>query len=71
MTPDATATLHGLPFFEEFRARHMDKLLTLGTEVRFAKDEIIFHEDDEASLFYVILSGRVALDAVVEVVRTA
>jgi CRP-like cAMP-binding protein len=65
MTPDATATFHGLPFFEDFRARHMDKLLTLGTEVQFAKDEIIFHEDDEASLFYVILSGRVALDAVV------
>jgi CRP-like cAMP-binding protein len=65
MTPDATATLHGLPFFEEFRARHMDKLLSLGSEVRFAKDEVIFHEDDEAKLFYVILSGRVALDAVV------
>jgi CRP-like cAMP-binding protein len=65
MTPNASATLHGLPFFEEFRARHMDKLLTLGTEVHFAKDEIIFHEDDQANLFYVILSGRVALDAVV------
>lgn len=65
MTPDTSASLHGLPFFEEFRARHMDKLLTLGTEVQFAKDEIIFHEDEEAKLFYVILSGRVALDAVV------
>jgi CRP-like cAMP-binding protein len=43
----------------------MEKLLTLGTEVHFAKDEIIFHEDDEAKLLYVILSGRVALDAVV------
>ena len=65
MTPDATTNLHGLPFFEEFRARHMDKLLTLGTEVQFAKDEVIFRENDEARLFYVILSGRVALDAVV------
>jgi CRP-like cAMP-binding protein len=65
MTSDATASLHGLPFFEEFRARHMDKLLTLGAEAAFAKDEIIFHEDDESTLFYVILSGRVALDAVV------
>jgi len=65
MTPDTTAALHGLPFFEDFRARHMDKLLTLGAEVQFAKEEIIFHEDDEARLFYVILSGRVALDAVV------
>jgi CRP-like cAMP-binding protein len=65
MTPDATTNLHGLPFFEEFRARHMDKLLTLGTEVHFAKDEVIFRENDEARLFYVILSGRVALDAVV------
>lgn len=65
MTPDATTNLHGLPFFEEFRARHMDKLLTLGSEVQFAKDEVIFHENDEARLFYVILSGRVALDAVV------
>ena len=65
MTPQSAATLHGLPIFEELRARHMEKLLTLGTEVHFAKDEIIFHEDDEAKLLYVILSGRVALDAVV------
>jgi len=65
MTSNASAALHGLPFFEEFRARHMDKLLTLGTEVQFAKDEVIFRENEEARLFYVILSGRVALDAVV------
>jgi len=65
MTSNATAPLPGLSFFEEFRARHMDKLLTLGTEVQFAKDEVIFHENQEAKLFYIILSGRVALDATV------
>jgi CRP-like cAMP-binding protein len=41
----------------------MEKFMTLGTQVHFEKDEIIFHEEDESHLFYVILSGRVVLEA--------
>jgi CRP-like cAMP-binding protein len=63
MTSDATAVLSGRPFFQEFLPRHLDKLLGLGSEVHFSKDQIIFPEGDESAVFYVILSGRVALES--------
>ena len=63
MTADTMMTLRQCAFFEEFQPRHMDKLMTLGSELRFQKDEIIFREDQESGLFYVILSGRVGLEA--------
>ncbi len=63
MISDAESALNGNPFFQEFQPRHMDKLLSLGTEVHFDKDQIIFPEGDETPVFYVIVSGRVALEA--------
>jgi CRP/FNR family transcriptional regulator, cyclic AMP receptor protein len=61
-----TATLDELrqcTFFEEFAPRHVDKLKTLGSAIRFDKDEIVFREGDESSLFYVLVSGRIGLEA--------
>jgi CRP-like cAMP-binding protein len=63
MISQAAAGLSGSPFFQEFLPRHLDKLLGLGSEVRFAKNEIIFPEGDESPVFYVIVSGRVALES--------
>jgi CRP/FNR family transcriptional regulator, cyclic AMP receptor protein len=63
MISDATAVLSGSPFFQEFLPRHLDKLLGLGSEIHFAKDQIIFPEGDESPIFYVIVSGRVALES--------
>jgi CRP-like cAMP-binding protein len=63
MTTDTVAAMRQCPFFEEFQPKHMEKLMTLGSEVHFEKDEIIFREDDAPGLFYIILSGRVALEA--------
>ena len=57
------ATLRQCAFFEEFQPRHMDKLMSLGAEQHFDKGEIIFREGEESALFYVIISGRVALEA--------
>ena len=34
----------------------------MAAEVRFADGELIFHEGDHSSLFYVLLSGNVALE---------
>jgi CRP-like cAMP-binding protein len=50
-------------FFEEFQPKHMDKLMALGTEVHFSQDQMVFKEDDESRHFYIVLSGRVALEA--------
>ena len=50
------------PFFDHFQPKHLEKLNDLASLARFAKDEILFHEEDEDTRFYVLLSGRVALE---------
>ncbi len=54
--------LHGHPFAEEFQPHHLEVLTELAREVRFDRDWIIFREGDECDTFYLILSGRVALE---------
>jgi CRP-like cAMP-binding protein len=51
------------PFFEQFQPKHLDKLMTLGSPVHFTAGDILFREGDDAPQFYVLLSGRVALEA--------
>lgn len=51
------------PFFDHFQPKHLEKLTALGSLVRFSKDEIIFTEDDEDTTFYVLFSGKVALES--------
>ena len=58
----AMPSLERCAFFDHFHPKHLDKLATLASLVRFSQDEIIFHEDDDDTRFYVILSGRVALE---------
>jgi len=63
MTSEMSAAVGRCPFFEAFQPKHIEKVIHLGTEVQFAKDQVIFREEDEGTHFYVILSGRVALEA--------
>ena len=63
MTTDTLTELSQVSFFEEFLPRHMEKLTSLGSEVHFNKDEVIFRENQDSKVFYVILSGRIALEA--------
>ena len=58
-----TAVLDRCPFFEQFQPKHLDKLMMLGSPVRFREGDILFREGDESPQFYVLLSGRVALEA--------
>jgi CRP-like cAMP-binding protein len=59
------AALRECAFFEELQPRHMEKLMSLGSELHYEKDEIVFHEGERAGLFYVIVSGRVGIEATV------
>lgn len=59
---DLYALLHKHPFVEEFRTEHIDKLGGLARQVRFATDQVIFKEGDDTHDFYLIVSGRVALE---------
>jgi len=61
MTSDVPV-LDRCSFFDHFLPKHLEKLTALASVVRFSKDQIIFREDDDDTQFYVILSGRVALE---------
>ena len=59
VTSDA---LSGLPFFENLDASHVDRLVAMAREVGFQKDQIIFREGEADRQFYVVLTGKVALE---------
>lgn len=49
-------------FVSGFRPAHIDRLAAMAHEVHFERDQVIFREGDESSFFYLILSGKVALE---------
>ena len=51
-------------FTEGFWPEHIEKLAAMASVARFAADELIFHEGDRSSLFYLIQEGNVALEVV-------
>jgi len=55
-------TLREHPFLRGFAAEHIDRLAAMASEVRFGKSEFIFREGDESSFFYLLLTGKVALE---------
>jgi CRP/FNR family cyclic AMP-dependent transcriptional regulator len=54
--------LRGHPFLKELQPAHIEKLAELAQEARFERDQVIFREHDESSFFYLIASGKVALE---------
>ena len=62
MTDILLAKLHDHPFVAGFEPRHVERLATLATEVRFERDQILFREGDDWSKFCLILTGLVALE---------
>jgi CRP/FNR family transcriptional regulator, cyclic AMP receptor protein len=62
MRESLLAQLRHHPFVAEFEPRHVEKLATLGREIRFDRDHIIFREGDESSEFYLIVTGLVSLE---------
>jgi CRP/FNR family cyclic AMP-dependent transcriptional regulator len=62
LTQALRAMLQKHHFVDEFEPRHIEKLEGLAKEARFARDQVVFREGDECSEFYMIVSGRVALE---------
>jgi CRP-like cAMP-binding protein len=50
------------PFVEELDPTQVEKLAMLATERSFLKDQLIFREGEQGRHFYVIVSGKVALE---------
>jgi CRP-like cAMP-binding protein len=53
------------PFLRELEPKHIEVLIGCATNVRFGEGEFLFHEGDEASEFYFVRSGLVALEVFV------
>lgn len=62
MTQDLSTVLKRHPFVSEFHDEHVALLAQLATEVHFKQGEIIFHEGDDYSVFYLLGEGMVALE---------
>jgi CRP/FNR family cyclic AMP-dependent transcriptional regulator len=52
------------PFTKGFWPEHVARLAAMASETRFVPGELIFREGDHSSLFYLIISGNVALEVV-------
>ena len=50
------------PFLKGLSAEHVEKIMTMASEVQFTADEIIFREGAKSDFFYLLLSGKVALE---------
>jgi len=57
--------LRDVPIFQGMSAGALELLSGCATNTRFADDEVIFREGDDADTFYVIRHGRVALETFV------
>ena len=52
------------PFTRGFWPDHVARLAAMASETRFLPGELIFHEGDHSSLFYLLIEGNVALEVV-------
>jgi CRP-like cAMP-binding protein len=50
------------PFMEGLKPNHIQKLAEVALEVQISRDQVVFREGDESSLFYLLVSGKVALE---------
>lgn len=55
-------TLRAHPFLEGLNTELLELLAGMASEATFRKDEWVFRQGDESSLFYLLLQGLVALE---------
>lgn len=61
LTDKNRATLPQVDFFKELSPRLIDVLLKDAFEINFQSGQFIFHRDEPADHFYIVLRGRVAV----------
>ena len=64
MTATVADLVHDHPFCRRFWPDHVAKLAGMASESKFQAGELIFQEGDRSSLFYLLISGNVALEVV-------
>jgi CRP-like cAMP-binding protein len=66
MTDTVLDAVQQHPFAQGITPEHCATLASLGRRVSFGKDEIIFREGDPKHEFFLLLTGRVALEMAVQ-----
>jgi CRP/FNR family transcriptional regulator, cyclic AMP receptor protein len=62
MNASALQVIGAHPFVADFKPEHRTRLASMTKEVHFEPNEIIFHEGDDYSVFYLLVEGMVALE---------
>jgi CRP-like cAMP-binding protein len=62
VSQDLLQVLQKHPFVAEFRPEHSARLAVLAKQVHFDANQVIFHEGDDYSVFYLLGEGMVALE---------
>jgi CRP-like cAMP-binding protein len=62
MTQNLLPVLRKHPFVAKFEAAHTEHLAAMASEVHFAEGEVIFHEGQDYSVFYLLSQGMIALE---------
>jgi len=62
MTQTLLQVLQKQPFVEVFRPEHTQQMAALARQVSFDPGQVIFHEGDTHSVFYLLSEGMVALE---------
>ncbi|MEK7263132.1 MAG: cyclic nucleotide-binding domain-containing protein [Bacteroidota bacterium] len=50
------------PFFQDFEQHHLDLIVGCASNVKFNEEQYLFHEGKDADKFYLIRSGKVAVE---------
>lgn len=62
MNANLLPVLKGHPFVAAFTTEHVQRLAELATQVHFDTGQVIFHEGDDYSVFYLLGEGAVSLE---------
>jgi CRP/FNR family transcriptional regulator, cyclic AMP receptor protein len=63
-TEIVTDLLKEHPFCQSFWPDHVTRLAAMASEIHFEPGELVFQEGDHSSLFYLLVTGNVALEVV-------
>ena len=61
-TDEVFDELQKIPWFQELKPEHVRQFAEISTLRHFKAGDVFFHEGDKQDYFYIVLSGRVALD---------
>jgi CRP-like cAMP-binding protein len=61
---DLQPILSELPFLKGMKPEHLELMTGCAANVQFQPDEYLFKEGDESNAFYILRSGRVAIEII-------